>query len=539
MGVDLGGASPLGKQVSAIQAKGKGGKATTRLEEAPKRSSGPTDRNPMRGRASRGERAKDREAPEAKGSCGRSGGRAAKVSVLTRGDPASRLKGRRAHARRRKSAEAVVARNRSRTGGDSPDHPEDFGPREGPNEAESESIMSLRRKSPQMPGQPGRAERGEGEARAPASREEDRKATNEHERSGTDALMEAVVQRDNLLKALKRVKANKGGPGVDGMTVDQLSAHLRVHWPRLREELLAGRYQPQPVRRHEIPKATGGTRTLGIPTVVDRFIQQAILQVLQPRFEPTFSPHSYGFRPGRSAHGAIAAAQRYVSAGRVVVVDVERGEEGVLRSLHGRRVGCRPRLVDHYLGRHFGFLGRILGRLRRLHASFVLRQGALKGHGARALFGAFVFPCLHGVQPQLVATGAGFVLLDAALAQGAALFVARVGARGDAVVLVAAVGAVAVLVVYGLKGYLARAIETHKLAALGDIQRRHWRSGNVSLNKPQHVPRNVRVGATPRGGGLAADTPTRATTNIIIIVIIIDTTTKAVRKIILRAILHI
>jgi RNA-directed DNA polymerase len=174
-----------------------------------------------------------------------------------------------------------------------------------------------------MPGKPGRAPRDGGEAPETERREEDPTATSGDEHSGTRALMEEVVTRDNLQRALKRVKANKGSPGVDGMSVDQLPDHLRAHWPRLREDLLAGRYQPQPVRRCEIPKATGGVRELGIPTVVDRFIQQAILQVLQPRFDPTFSEHSYGFRPGRSAHDAIAAAQRYVQAGRAVVVDVD------------------------------------------------------------------------------------------------------------------------------------------------------------------------------------------------------------------------
>ena len=202
-----------------------------------------------------------------------------------------------------------------------------------------------------MPGKPGRTARGEGEARAPALREEDRAATGEDERSGTSALLEAVVQRDNLRRALTRVKANKGSPGVDGMTVDQLPTHLREHWPRLREELLAGRYQPQPVRRCEIPKATGGTRILGIPTAVDRFIQQAILQVLQPRFDPTFSPHSYGFRPGRSAHDAILAAQRYIAEGRVVVVDVDL-EKFFDRVHHDVLMGRLARRIEdkHLLG---------------------------------------------------------------------------------------------------------------------------------------------------------------------------------------------
>ena len=120
------------------------------------------------------------------------------------------------------------------------------------------------------------------------------------ERLGTSDLMEKACERRNLLAALKRVRQNAGSSGLDAMTVEDLSAHLRVHWPRLREELLAGRYQPQPVKRVAIPKRGGGERELGIPTVLDRFIQQALLQVLQPRFE-TFSEASYGFRPARGA----------------------------------------------------------------------------------------------------------------------------------------------------------------------------------------------------------------------------------------------
>jgi RNA-directed DNA polymerase len=142
-------------------------------------------------------------------------------------------------------------------------------------------------------------------------------------RSGSDDLMEQVVGRENAKQALKRVRQNKGSPGIDGMTVDELPDHLREHWPTLKEQLLAGIYQPSAVRRHEIPKDGGGTRTLGIPTVLDRFVQQAILQVLQPRFDPTFSEHSHGFRPGRGALGAIREAQRYIQEGRRWVVDVD------------------------------------------------------------------------------------------------------------------------------------------------------------------------------------------------------------------------
>ena len=119
-------------------------------------------------------------------------------------------------------------------------------------------------------------------------------------RSGSDhRLMEAMVERANATAALKRVRQNKGGPGIDGMTVEELLPHLRENWPRLREELLAGTYQPSPVKRQPIPKSGGGVRELGIPTVLDRFIQQALLQALQPGFDAGFSEHSYGFRPGR------------------------------------------------------------------------------------------------------------------------------------------------------------------------------------------------------------------------------------------------
>jgi len=136
-------------------------------------------------------------------------------------------------------------------------------------------------------------------------------------------LIEEVVNRENLWKALKRVKANGGAPGVDGMTVQQLPDVLREHWLRLKEELLAGTYQPKPVRRVEIPKPDGGTRQLGIPTVLDRFIQQAVLQVLQRRWDRTFSESSYGFRPGRSAHQAVAKAQSYIQEGFTWVVDLD------------------------------------------------------------------------------------------------------------------------------------------------------------------------------------------------------------------------
>jgi RNA-directed DNA polymerase len=142
--------------------------------------------------------------------------------------------------------------------------------------------------------------------------------------AGTNRLMEEVCERENLKAALERVKANKGSPGVDGMTVGQLTDYLKQHWPAIREQLLNGTYEPKPVRRVEIPKPDGGgVRKLGIPSVLDRFIQQAVLQVLQRRWDRTFSDHSYGFRPERSAHQAVAKAQKYIAEGYGWCVDFD------------------------------------------------------------------------------------------------------------------------------------------------------------------------------------------------------------------------
>jgi RNA-directed DNA polymerase len=140
---------------------------------------------------------------------------------------------------------------------------------------------------------------------------------------GDEQLMEEVVARANLQAALRQVRSNRGSAGVDGMTVDELPAYLRRHWPQIREQLLTGQYQPQPIKRVEIPKPEGGVRKLGIPTVLDRCLQQALLQVLQPRWDPTFSAHSYGFRPGRSAFQAVVQAQQYLRAGYRWVVDLD------------------------------------------------------------------------------------------------------------------------------------------------------------------------------------------------------------------------
>jgi RNA-directed DNA polymerase len=153
---------------------------------------------------------------------------------------------------------------------------------------------------------------------------ESRMAKRDDESSaGSEQLMEEVCGRKNCQQALARVKSNKGSAGIDGMTVEQLPEYLKQHWPTIREQLLSGTYKPQPVKRVEIPKPDGGMRKLGIPTVLDRFIQQAVMQVLQRSWDRTFSEHSYGFRPGRSAHQAVAQAQQYVAAGYGWVVDLD------------------------------------------------------------------------------------------------------------------------------------------------------------------------------------------------------------------------
>src|SRR5690242_10199363 len=138
-----------------------------------------------------------------------------------------------------------------------------------------------------------------------------------------ERLMEEVCEQENCKQALARVKANKGSPGVDGVRVHDLPGYLKQRWPAIREQLLSGTYTPQPVKRVEIPKPDGGVRKLGIPTVLDRFIQQAVMQVLQRRWDRTFSDHSYGFRPGRSAHQAVEAAQQYIAEGYRWVVDLD------------------------------------------------------------------------------------------------------------------------------------------------------------------------------------------------------------------------
>jgi RNA-directed DNA polymerase len=193
--------------------------------------------------------------------------------------------------------------------------------------------------------------RGEALSAAPEGTEA-RAARTEPERPAAEfgPCMETVVERDNLRKALKQVQRNKGAPGIDGMTVAVLPAHLKDHWPEIRVQLLNGTYKPQPVRRVEIPKASGGVRLLGIPTVLDRFIQQAVMQVLQADWDPTFSEASYGFRPGRSAHQAVKRAQEHIQAGFNVVVDLDlekffdRVNHDTLMGLVAKRVSDKAML---------------------------------------------------------------------------------------------------------------------------------------------------------------------------------------------------
>lgn len=207
-----------------------------------------------------------------------------------------------------------------------------------------------------MPAQAGRSETGRGEAAYGSGSDEARGSRHDPASTGP-GLLSAVLARENLQRAWKRVKANKGAAGVDGLDIDQTAALLRTAWPEIRDQLLSGRYRPVPVRRVTIPKPGGGERELGIPTVTDRLIQQALLQVLQPILDPTFSKHSYGFRPGRSAHDGVLAAQSYVQSGRRIVVDVDlekffdRVNHDILIDRLRKRIGDSGiiRLVRAYL----------------------------------------------------------------------------------------------------------------------------------------------------------------------------------------------
>lgn len=243
--------------------------------------------------------------------------------------------------RSQKSAKAVVAgaaRRRAEREGQSRD-------------------VSLGKTAHQKPGRPGRTAAGGGEAASEAVSDEVTLARHAQTDCGAGDLLERALARENMARAWKRVKANKGSAGVDGRTVLETGEYLKAAWAGIRARLLDGSYRPDPVRRVGIPKPGGGTRELGIPTVVDRLIQQALLQVLQPLIDPTFSEHSHGFRPGCSAHGAVLKAQQYVQAGYTTVVDVDlekffdRVNHDILMDRLAKRIADKRvlRLIRRYL----------------------------------------------------------------------------------------------------------------------------------------------------------------------------------------------
>lgn len=203
----------------------------------------------------------------------------------------------------------------------------------------------------------------------------------------SEQLMEEVIERDNLREALRRVKANKGSPGVDGMRVDEVAGYLKEHWPGIRQQLLSGTYKPQPVKRVEIPKPGGGIRKLGIPTVLDRFIQQAAMQVLQRRWDPMFSRHSYGFRPKRSAHQAVAQAQQYIAEGYRWVVDIDL-EKFFDRVNHDKLMGeVAKRITDK----------RVLKLIRAYLNAGVMENGLVSAMGEGTPQGGPLSPLLSNV----------------------------------------------------------------------------------------------------------------------------------------------
>lgn len=245
-------------------------------------------------------------------------------------------------SRREKSAEAIVAG-------------ESFRGRRA-ERGEVFAVMTMRSAPRQMPASAGRFGVGSGEAAADLDSDEAERPRHEPGSTGP-GLLAAALARENLQRAWKRVRANKGAAGIDGLDIDQTATWLRTAWSGIREQLVAGTYRPRPVRRVTIPKPDGGERVLGIPTVTDRLIQQALLQVLQPILDPTFSDHSYGFRPGRRAHDAVLAAQSHVQSGRRIVVDVDleaffdRVNHDILIDRLGKRIADAGmlRLIRAYL----------------------------------------------------------------------------------------------------------------------------------------------------------------------------------------------
>lgn len=246
---------------------------------------------------------------------------------------------------RQKSAEVivVVGKPRRRT-----EHLEPFGTNRSWPERDADPMA-------EMPEHPPRVRRST--AKGTDGVRQAGPARNEHAEVRTAVTMKEVVCRENMTRAYQRVTGNKGAPGVDGVTVDDLAPMLRSRWNSIRDELLSGTYEPSPVRKVEIPKPGGGVRMLGIPTVLDRLIQQALLQVLQPLFDPTFSESSFGFRPGRSAHQALCRAKDHLAAGHRWVVDMDlekffdRVNHDVLMSRLARRIEdkCILRLIRRFL----------------------------------------------------------------------------------------------------------------------------------------------------------------------------------------------
>ena len=224
---------------------------------------------------------------------------------------------------------------------------------------------ALHQKLGKPQGGTGRTEQGRGEAAFDAVSDEAGPARHAQTDCGAGDLLWQALARENMVRAWKRVKANKGSAGVDGRTVQETGEYLKQAWSDIRARVLDGRYRPEPVRRVGIPKPGGGVRELGIPTVVDRLIQQALLQVLQPIIDPTFSEHSHGFRPGRSAHGAVLQARQYVQAGCHVVVDVDlekffdRVNHDILMDRLAKRIADK----------------RVLGLIRRYLQAGILAHG--------------------------------------------------------------------------------------------------------------------------------------------------------------------
>lgn len=269
-------------------------------------------------------------------------------------------------SRTEKSAEAIVAKSKP-TQAQKPGEVGSLRQSEGLNGWKGETPESLGGARHQKPRQLGLPLAKRGEALQAQRSGGALTAANGNERSGTDRLMEEVVERANAKAALKRVRQNKGSPGPDGMTVEELPTYLVENGEEIRGQLLAGIYQPQPVLRQEIPKSGGGIRELGIPCALDRFFQQAILQVLQPRFDPTFSQHSHGFRPGRRAHDAVCAAQKFIQEGRRWVVDVDL-EKFFDRVNHDVLMGRLAKRIEDK---------RLLGLIRRYLEAGIMTGGVV------------------------------------------------------------------------------------------------------------------------------------------------------------------